>query len=57
MLLEPVQAELRIGIEVVLGEEAVNKMEGGTDAHGRAVGLQHGGVLGEDGHTRADDGL
>ena len=57
VLLEPVQAELRVGVEIVLGEEAVDELEGGPDAHRRAVGLEHGGVFGEDGHAGADDGL
>ena len=57
VLLEPVQAELGVGVEIVLGEEAVDELEGGADAHRRAVGFQHGGVFGEDRHARADDGL
>ena len=57
MLLEPVQAELGVGVEVVLGEEAVDELQGGAHAHRRAVGFEHGGVLGEDGHAGADDGL
>ena len=57
VLLEPVQAELGVGVEIVLGQEAVDELEGRAHAHGRAVGLQHGGVFGEDRHARADDGL
>ena len=57
VLLEPMKTKLGVGVEIVLGEEAVDELEGGADAHGRAVGLQHGGVFGEDGHARPDDGL
>ncbi len=57
VLLEPVQAELRVGVEVVLGEEAVDELQRGLHGHRRAVGLEHGGVLREDRHAWADDGL
>ena len=57
VLLEPVQAELRVGVEVVLGEEAVDELQGGPHGHRRAVGFKHGGVLGEDRHAGADDRL
>ena len=57
VLLEPVQAELGVVVEVVLGEEAVDELQGGPHAHRRAVGFQHGGVLREDGHAGADDRL
>jgi len=57
VLLEPVQAELGVVVEVVLGEEAVDELQSRTDAHGRAVCFEHGGVFGEDGHARADDSL
>ena len=33
VLLEPSQAELSVGVEVVFGEEAVDELEGGLDGH------------------------
>ncbi len=34
VLREPVQAELSVVVEIVLGEEAVDKLERGSDTHG-----------------------
>ncbi|HZL94009.1 MAG TPA: hypothetical protein VFB99_10205, partial [Vicinamibacterales bacterium] len=36
-----VQAELRVGVEVVLGKEAVDELQGGLHGHWRAIGFQH----------------
>ena len=57
VLFKPVQAELAVGIEVVFGEEAVDLLQGGTDAHGRTVCFQHSGVFGEDRHAGANNSL
>ena len=51
------QAELRVRVEVILGQEAVDQLQRGAHAHRRAVGFQHRGVLGEDRHARPDDRL
>jgi len=45
VLLEPMQTELRVVVEVVLGQEAVDKPQGRPHAHGRAVCFQHGGIF------------
>ena len=57
VLLEPVQAELRVGVEVVLGQEAVDELQSGLHGHRRAVGFEHGVVPAEDRHAGADDRL
>ena len=51
------KAKLGVGVKVVLGQEPVDELKGGVDAHGRAVCLQHGGVFGKDRHARSNDGL
>lgn len=57
VLLEPVQAELRVVVEIVFGQEAVDELQGRAHGHGGAVGFEHGGVFAENGHAGADDGL
>jgi len=52
-----VQAELSVGVEVVLGQEAVDELQGGLHGHRRAVGFQHLVVPAEDRHAGADDRL
>ena len=42
----------KVGVEL-----GVNDLKSGTDAHGRAIGLHHLGVVGIHAHTRADGGL
>ena len=43
--------------EYVLGEEAIDELQGGADGHRRAVSLQHGCIFGKHRHSRTDDGL
>ena len=58
-----IDAEAAFGIQhaVLLAEVGVkfgvNDLQSGTDAHSRAVGIQHLGVTGIDAHARPDGGL
>src|ERR1700678_4088980 len=42
ILLKPVEAELRIVVEVIFGEESVNELKCCSHAHRCAIGLKHG---------------
>jgi hypothetical protein len=33
------KAELRVGIEIILGQEPIDELESGADTHGRAIRL------------------
>jgi hypothetical protein len=57
LLLEPMQAELRVVIEVVFGQKAIDELQCRFHAHWCAVGFEHCRVLTEDCHPGADDGL
>jgi hypothetical protein len=51
----PVEAELGVGVEVVLGEEAVDELEGGAHAHQAAVDFEAGRTFGECGYAGTGD--
>ena len=57
VLVEPVEAELRIRVEIILRQKAVDQLHGSPDGHRRALGFEHGAVLGKNRHAGADDRL
>jgi len=57
MLLEPVQAKLRVVIEIVFSEESVDELQGCPHTHGRSISLKNSRVLRKHSHARADDCL
>jgi len=57
VLLEPAEAELRVGVKVVLCQETVNELQGCLYRHCGAVSFEHGAVLRENRHAGADDRL